>query len=189
MEKRSTFSVYFYLKKHRTNSDGEIPIYLRISVNTQRAEMSMHMSIDEKSWNASSGRAIGSTKKIKEINSFLESARSTMFEHYKYLRETGKPLSAVAIKNAYLGIFEEEDKGKKILELFQEHNDKVRALSTLTTHQKQLNVTKPLSNIPGTSSNKNTTVTTFMYQSSITNLLLTMKSILRLSGSVHTTQL
>lgn len=128
MEKRSTFSVYFYLKKHRTNSDGEIPIYLRISVNTQRAEMSMHMSIDEKSWNASSGRAIGSAKKIKEINSFLESARSTMFEHYKYLRETGKPLSAVAIKNAYLGIFEEEDKGKKILELFQEHNDKVRAL-------------------------------------------------------------
>ncbi|HNQ67850.1 MAG TPA: site-specific integrase [Bacteroidales bacterium] len=128
MEKRSTFSVYFYLKKHRTNSEGEIPIYLRISVNSLRAEMSMHLSIEEKLWNTNSGRAIGTSKKIKDINSFLESARSTMFEHYKYLRETGKPISAVAIKNSYLGIVEEEDKGKKVLELFQEHNDRVKTL-------------------------------------------------------------
>jgi integrase len=131
MEKRSTFSVYFYLKKHRTNNDGEIPIYLRISVNAQRAEMSMHLSIDEKSWNAGSGRAIGSTKKMKDINAFLESTRSTMFEHYKYFREIGKPLSAAAIKNAYLGIVEEEDKGKKVLEMFQEHNDKVKTLENI----------------------------------------------------------
>jgi hypothetical protein len=45
MEKRNTFNVLFYLKKHRTNNLGENPIYLRITANGQRAEMSMHISI------------------------------------------------------------------------------------------------------------------------------------------------
>ena len=128
MEKRNTFNVHFYLKKHRTNEQGENPIYLRVTVNSQRAEMSMHMTIEEKSWNSNAGRGIGSSKKIRDINAFLESASSTMFEHYKYLRETGKNITPTAIKNSYLGIEPEEDKGKKVLELFREHNDKVKAL-------------------------------------------------------------
>jgi len=128
MEKRNTFNVLFYLKKHRTNNLGENPIYLRITANGQRAEMSMHISIAENAWNSSSGKAIGTSKKARDINAFLESTSSTMFEHYKYLRETGKPITPTSIKNAYLGIEPEEDKGKKVLELFREHNDKVKAL-------------------------------------------------------------
>ncbi|PLX05991.1 MAG: recombinase [Marinilabiliales bacterium] len=128
MEKRNTFNVLFYLKKHRINNFGEAPIYLRISVNSKRVEMSMHLNIEERYWNSKAGKAMGTSKKNKDINSYLDSTRSTLFEHYKYLRETGNPITPTAIKNAYLGIEPEEDKGISVLELFQEHNDKIKAL-------------------------------------------------------------
>ena len=127
MEQRSTFSVHFYLKKHRANGNGELPIYLRISVNTDRAELSMHSTIAESSWDNRSGRAIGTTKKSRDINAFLESTRSTIFEHYKYMREVGAELTANSIRNSFLGIKEEKPR-KTVLELYQEHNEKIKKL-------------------------------------------------------------
>lgn len=126
MEKRNTFSVQFFIKKHRANSRGEAPLYLRITVNTKKLEMSLHRALDVHLWNIESGYSIGTSKISKDINRYLDSVRSTIYEHYKYLRETGKPLTPLAIKNAYLGI--EEDKGKKVLELFRNHNSKIEKL-------------------------------------------------------------
>jgi len=131
MEKRNTFSVHFFIKKHRINNNSEAPIYLRISVNGKRIEMSMHRNIDVQNWDAYFGHVIGTTKKARDINSFLESTKSTLYEHYKYLRETGKDVTPLAIKNAFLGINTEEDKGKKVLELYREHNEKIKTLKNI----------------------------------------------------------
>jgi site-specific recombinase XerD len=128
MEKRNTFSVHFYLKKHRATIEDEMPVYLRITINRQRADMSMHVAVSKSNWNSHSGCAIGNSKKIRDINSLLESTRSTIYEKFKYLRETGKNVTALSVKNAYLGIVPEEDKGKKLIELFEEHNDRFEQL-------------------------------------------------------------
>ncbi len=111
MEKRNTFSVHFYLKKHRATIEGEMPVYLRITVNAKRADMSMHVAVSPSNWNSNTGRAIGKTKKIRNLNSLLDSAQSTIYEKYKYLRETGKKVTALSVKNSYLGIVPEEEKG------------------------------------------------------------------------------
>jgi integrase len=131
MEKRNTFSVHFFIKKHRINNNSEVPIYLRISVNGKRIEMSMHRNIVVQNWDEYFGHVIGTTKKARDINSFLESTKSTLYEHYKYLRETGKDVTPLAIKNSFLGINTEEDKGKKILELYREHNEKIKTLKNI----------------------------------------------------------
>jgi len=52
MEKRNTFSVRFYLKKNRATIEGEIPVYLRITINGQRADMSMHVAVLKSNWNS-----------------------------------------------------------------------------------------------------------------------------------------
>lgn len=126
MEKRNTFSIHYFVKKHRVNDNDEAPIYMRITVNKQKIEMSIFMSIDMNLWHMKFGHAIGTSKRSKEINNHIESISSTVYEHYKYLRETGKNITPVLLKNSYLGI--EEDKGKKIIELFKEHNDKIKTL-------------------------------------------------------------
>jgi len=118
--------MHFFIKKHRKNSSGEAPIYLRVTINGQRGEMSTHRSIVMEDWDTKYGHAIGTSKKTKEINSYLESVRSTVYEHFKYLRETEKVITPTMLKNAYLGI--KEDKGNKIIVLYQEHNDKIKKL-------------------------------------------------------------
>lgn len=147
MENRNTFSIHFFIRKNRIDEAGQAPIYLRISVNAQRIEMSMHRSINVQYWNLSLGVAIGTSKIARDTNNYLDSVRSTIYEHYKYLRETGKDVTAISVKNSYLGI--EVEKGKKILEIFQEHNEKIRSLinidyspETVQRYETSLRLTK-----------------------------------------------
>ncbi len=126
MENKNSFSLMFFAIGSRANENGEIPLHLRITVNNRKVEMSLHRRVDKNIWNPSAGMAMGNTKNAKIINGFLMSVQSSIYEHFKYLRETGKPLTAEAIRNAYLGI--EEEKGQKVLELFIEHNDKIKLL-------------------------------------------------------------
>lgn len=126
MEIRSTFSLLFYIKKHRASKDGEAPIYLRITLNKKSTELSIHRSIDINLWDSENGTVIGNSKISKEINNYLFSIKSSIFEHYKDLRESEKDLSPQSIKFAFLGI--ELNKGKKIIELFETHNADMKKL-------------------------------------------------------------
>ena len=124
---RNTFSILFYIKKHRINENNETLLYMRISINRSRIDMSLHRFININIWDINSGTAKGTTKEAKNVNSYLQSVRSNLYEHYKYLRETEKELTPKMVKNAYLGI--EEDRGRKIIELFEEHNATIKKLS------------------------------------------------------------
>ncbi|MFH2141985.1 MAG: site-specific integrase [Bacteroidota bacterium] len=126
MENRNTFSLSFFTKKHRIKENGEMPLYLRISINAKRLEMSLHRNIDSSIWNVQNNTIIGAIKKAQDLRSYIYSITATIFEHHKHLRESGKDITPEVLRNAFLGI--EEDKGKKILELYQEHNNRIKQL-------------------------------------------------------------
>ena len=125
MEKRITFNQLVFIKKNRKNSKNEAPIYLRITVNGQQTEMSLHRRVDINLWDKASGTIIGNKKEVKAINDYLMSIKSSIYEHYKYLRETEKIVTPIAIKNAYFGI---EKKGEGIIEIYKKHNDDINKL-------------------------------------------------------------
>lgn len=128
MENRNSFSIIFYLKKNVKKSNGESPIYLRITYNGKQTALSMHRTIEINLWHTEMGAAIGNGKKAKDINRSIQSTEATIYEHYKHFRERNEPFDVMDIRNVYLGIEDDEEKGKKILELFQDHNDKIKAL-------------------------------------------------------------
>jgi len=45
MMNRTTFSILFFIKKSKLNKKGEAPIFMRITVNGERAETSVKRSI------------------------------------------------------------------------------------------------------------------------------------------------
>jgi len=126
MEKKHTFSLLFYIKKKKLNKKKQAPIYFRITVNGTQTALSLHRSIEVELWNVDSGLAIGKTKYSKDINSNIRTIESKIYEHYRILRETKTHLVAKDLKNAFLGI--KTDESKKVIELYQEHNDNVRKL-------------------------------------------------------------
>ena len=126
MKTRNTFSVLFYLKKGRINSKGEIPIYLRITVSKKSVNMSVYRSVNEKLWNQDSMRVVGNSKLAKELNDYMFSIKSSLYESYKYLRETNREVNPVLLRDMYFGIDIEERRG--LIALFKEHNDEIAKL-------------------------------------------------------------
>ena len=53
------FSLRFRLKKPNNYVNGKMQIYLRITVDSERVELSVNRDIDPVRWNARIGRAIG----------------------------------------------------------------------------------------------------------------------------------
>ena len=47
----NTFSLLFYIRTTKIKADSTAPIYVRITINGKRAELSAKRSIDPSKWN------------------------------------------------------------------------------------------------------------------------------------------
>ena len=50
--KRMTFKILFVVKASRVAKSGKTPVFLRVTVNGQRSEISISLKINPKNWNA-----------------------------------------------------------------------------------------------------------------------------------------
>ena len=122
---KNTFSILFYLRTSKKKKNGTTPIYVRVTVNGKRSDFSAKRSIDVLKWNKSKARAKGTNEVTRILNIYLDTIQSQIYEHHQQLIRRGKFVSAVAIKNSYLGLSEEK---KTLLDLFQYHIDSITTL-------------------------------------------------------------
>ncbi|HLY68804.1 MAG TPA: site-specific integrase [Puia sp.] len=121
-----TFSLLFYLKKRSNYVKGRMPIYIRITVDTQRAELSTKRYCDDPDkWNASAGRIKGINENAKLLNAYLDTLQSKVYDALRFFVERDEIITAEKIKDKLIGIKEHP---KKILEIFLQHNDQIKAL-------------------------------------------------------------
>lgn len=118
-------NLLFYIKRTKLLRDGTAPIYLRITINKSKAELAINRSIDPKLWNKESGTVKGNSKQAKMINQYFDTLRLQLYDHLRDLREENKEITALKVKNSFLGI---DEKPKTVLVVFQEHNDNVEKL-------------------------------------------------------------
>ena len=67
----SNFHLLFYIRKQKNYKGGAMPIYMRITVNGKRADMSAGRECESVKWNGHAGRAIGAKEEIKSLNNYL----------------------------------------------------------------------------------------------------------------------
>ena len=73
---KSTFSVLFYPKRNDINSAREAPVYMRITVNGKRSELSIHRKVNLLKWNHRAGKLSGTKKEVKNFNNYLDALRN-----------------------------------------------------------------------------------------------------------------
>ena len=122
---KTNFSMLFYLKKQKNYTSGLVPVYLRITVDGERAEVTTNRECEPEKWNSHSGRATGTKENIKSLNAFLDNLQSDAYEAHRYLHENGKLITAESLKNRMLG---KSEKSYMLIELFKDHNSKVASL-------------------------------------------------------------
>lgn len=118
-------SLLFYLKKSKADREGRAMIYLRITVNGRRAEFSTGRKVRPHKWNPAHSMVQGFSPEVRQLNSYLAKIRTDLYKLVEKLKEEDVPLTAVSLRDAYLG---KDQKYKMLLEIFQEHNNQVDSL-------------------------------------------------------------
>ena len=119
------FSLLFYLKKPLNHASGPVPIYLRITVAGQRAEVSTGRECEPGKGNAGAGRVSGTKEATRSLNRYLDSLQEKVYEAHRQLVAEGAAITAESLKSKFTG---KEERGRYLIAVFQDHNRKMAAL-------------------------------------------------------------
>ena len=119
------FSLLFFLRKPRNYVRGKQPVYLRLTMEGVRVELSLQRECEPERWNTHAGRANGTKEEIKVLNAYLDSLQAQVYETYRNLIDQNEPITVDRIKNLLTGTTKQ---GRMILEVFQHHNDQLAQL-------------------------------------------------------------
>lgn len=118
-------SILFYVKRAKANSAGQIPIYLRLTVDGARLEFSVKRYVSPEKWSTAQNRMRGNSEESRTINTFLDIMKSRVYEIQKNLIHEGKEVKAESIKNILLGI---DERKRMLMPIFKDHNNRMEAL-------------------------------------------------------------
>lgn len=107
--------------------NGTAPVYLRITIDGQRIEVSSKRSVDPDKWNTAGQKLNGNTEDVKAINAYLKTLEHEVYEVHRGMIEKKLPLTAINLKNLLFN--KGTVSGKKMfVPVFEEHNSQIKAL-------------------------------------------------------------
>ena len=124
---RTTFGLLFYIRRDKTNKKGEAPVFMRLTINGERADASIKRFIEPHAWNSAKGKANEKSRGGKDLNLYLDAISANILRIQRDLELDKKEVSAQIILNRYLG--KEQSDRHTLMEVFRAHNEKCRALS------------------------------------------------------------
>lgn len=122
---KTKITLHFYAKSTKMNADGKLPIYIRLTVDGQRMEFSSKKFIEKSKWQPELAKMKGQTEEARSINSYLDMMRSKVLSAEMTLMHKEEEVSIESVKSILRGIYKNH---RTLIEVFQDHNDKMRAL-------------------------------------------------------------
>lgn len=118
----NTFSVRFIIRNDRTDTEGYVPIYARVTINGEILRIALNYKTKPSSWLNTSDLVKANAKNSKQINEAIEAMKSRIYQAHSHILATNKPLNAEQLR---IQIFGEEVKEKlpTLLEIVKQHND------------------------------------------------------------------
>ena len=120
------FKILFYLKKGRNRNEKSLPIYVRLTINGERAEWTCQRYCDPVKWNQLTGRAIGNKDDIKGLNQHLDAIQANIFQVQREYTLRNEPITSAQVRAKIL--HETEEKKHSLIEVYQYHNDQFEKL-------------------------------------------------------------
>jgi len=122
---KNTFSVLFYPKRRDSDLPDKASVYMRITVNGRRSELSINRKVNVSKWNQKAEKLSGTKEEVKDFNSYLDALRNKIYAIHQQLLRRDIKITSEAIKNSYLGV---DEKQIMLLEIFQNHNEQMEML-------------------------------------------------------------
>tara|TARA_R110001583_G_scaffold46395_1_gene145513 strand:+ start:21749 stop:23014 length:1266 start_codon:yes stop_codon:yes gene_type:complete len=122
---KNSISQLFYIKKTKIDTKEKTNIYLRITVNGKRAELSIQRKVSIEKWNQSANRVKGFSNEAQEINQYIDLISNKINKIHQQFIQDEKPFTSIDIRDKYLG---KDENQKMLLKIFQDHNNQVEKL-------------------------------------------------------------
>ena len=117
---------HFYVREVKKDRKGEAPIYLRITVNGERAEISTDRRVNPDAWDKASERVAGRSEPARIINSALDNLSGKVEKYFSNLDAKDEIISAEQI------VAEIKGKGRNqmtLVKAYEHHINKIKLLS------------------------------------------------------------
>ncbi|WP_162304628.1 Arm DNA-binding domain-containing protein [Maribellus luteus] len=96
------------MKKARKKSNGEIPVYVRFTLESKRVELSTGIYCHPDNWDEAGQHFIGRNERARILNNRLNKIQNEIQDHYNQLRSAGEDFDVIAIKNRLRNIEDSE---------------------------------------------------------------------------------
>ncbi|WP_335976093.1 site-specific integrase [Gaetbulibacter jejuensis] len=118
MKTSSTFGVTFFTRLNSKKTDNAL-IFVRITVNGKRSEISLKRNVSQKLWDKNKGKVKGNTTEARALNNYIQQVRNKLYDSYGELQKEGKLITVATVKSRYLGTDEQH---RTLLQLVSYHN-------------------------------------------------------------------
>ncbi|WP_291122388.1 site-specific integrase, partial [Flavobacterium sp. UBA6046] len=120
MKVNEDLSILFWLNRQKASKDGQVPIWVRITINGNRDGFSSGKKIHPDAWDEKSATAGLNCPDYKLINSYVAKTRVELEKHYNQLSAVNKKVTASMVKEAYMP---KQVLQKTLIQAFNLHNN------------------------------------------------------------------
>lgn len=120
-------SILFYGKKTGMKGGKLVPIYMRITINGKRFEVSSNRSIEPSRWSVGAGRVKGNSEEARTFNHHLDFMKQKVYENQALMLREGIPFTITNLKDRWHGS-KKKEQPHTLLSVFKSHNDQMKAL-------------------------------------------------------------
>lgn len=124
MKTSTTFGVTFFTRLNSKKTDNAL-IFVRITVNGKRSEISLKRNLSQKLWDKSKGKVKGNSQEARALNSYIQQVRNKLYDSYSELQKEGKLITVATVKSRYLGTDEQH---RTLLQLVSYHNKTMKTV-------------------------------------------------------------
>ncbi len=118
-----TFAISLYVRTDRVDSEGRVPVFMRITVDGKRANIALNRKLSKNKWD--NGHVLGNTTEAKELRNYMHSLVVKVEAIRRDLLDRGEHVSAGILKAILQG---NDNRSKTLLDVFEQHNKKIKSL-------------------------------------------------------------
>lgn len=122
-QRKSTFSILFFIKRKKLLKNGDAPVYMRVTVDGRFLEASLKRGVNPKTWNEKKQRSIGRDRLSFELNDYLDDTLAKILKIHQRFADEKKIINPKTILDEWAGKIE---KPKMLCEVFRADNEKYR---------------------------------------------------------------
>ncbi|MDX1751844.1 site-specific integrase [Salinimicrobium sediminis] len=121
------YQLTFFVRKSRSKKTTDGDVYMRITVNNKRSDISISRKIDFGKWSPKSEKALGKSPEATELNDYINVLRNKIRKIHQGLVEKDFEITLKSILEEFKG--ENKPRPKMTLKVFKEHNEQMDRLS------------------------------------------------------------